>query len=77
MVGADYRPQWPVEFESLAGTLRAALGGLVIGIDHEGSTSVPGLPAKDCIDVQVRMRSVDEQGPCHGGPDGRGRAMGC
>ncbi|MFE3516105.1 GrpB family protein [Streptomyces sp. NPDC059166] len=25
-----------------------------------GSTSVPGLPAKDCIDVQVRMRSIDE-----------------
>jgi GrpB-like predicted nucleotidyltransferase (UPF0157 family) len=25
-----------------------------------GSTSVPGLPAKDCIDVQVRMESVEE-----------------
>ncbi|MGW0937945.1 GrpB family protein [Streptomyces sp. NPDC002666] len=56
----DYRPQWPTEFESLAGTLRDALGGLVVGIDHVGSTSVPGLAAKDCIDVQVRMRSVDE-----------------
>jgi dephospho-CoA kinase len=25
-----------------------------------GSTSVPGLSAKDCIDIQVRMGSIDE-----------------
>ncbi|MFJ4185306.1 GrpB family protein [Kitasatospora sp. NPDC089509] len=56
----EYRPQWPVEFELLAGELRDALGGLALGVDHVGSTSVPGLPAKDCIDVQVRMRSIDE-----------------
>lgn len=56
----EYRPQWPTEFELLAGMLRRALGGLALGVDHVGSTSVPGLPAKDCIDVQVRMRSIDE-----------------
>jgi hypothetical protein len=42
--------------------LRAAPGGLPVAIDHVGSTSVPGLPAKDCIDVQVRMKAVDETG---------------
>ena len=56
----EYRPQWPVEFELLAGVLRDALGNLAFGVDHVGSTSVPGLSAKDCIDVQVRMRSIDE-----------------
>lgn len=56
----EYRPQWPMEFELLAGMLRDALGDLVLGVDHVGSTSVPGLLTKDCIDVQVRMTSIDE-----------------
>ncbi len=54
-----YRPQWPAEFERLARVLRDALGDLASGVDHVGSTSVPGLPAKDCVDVQVRMTSID------------------
>ncbi|MFC4032118.1 GrpB family protein [Streptomyces polygonati] len=56
----EYRPQWPAEFDLLARQLRDALGDLALAVDHVGSTSVPGLPAKDCIDVQVRMRSVAE-----------------
>ncbi|MGW7705711.1 GrpB family protein [Streptomyces sp. JV184] len=56
----EYRPQWPAEFELLAGRLRGALGDSAFGVDHVGSTSVPGLAAKDCVDVQVRMRSIDE-----------------
>jgi GrpB-like predicted nucleotidyltransferase (UPF0157 family) len=55
-----YRPEWPTEFEQLAERLRHALGDLAVAVDHVGSTSVPGLSAKDCIDVQVRMRSIDE-----------------
>lgn len=56
----DYRPSWPAEFRALAAELHAALGDAAIGIDHVGSTSVPGLPAKDCIDVQVRVATLDE-----------------
>lgn len=59
-VVVDYRPEWPVEFDRLAGQLRAVLGDLAVAVDHVGSTAVPGLPAKDCVDVQVRMRSIDE-----------------
>jgi dephospho-CoA kinase len=55
-----YRPSWPAEFDRLAGTLRGALDGLPAVIDHVGSTSVPGLPAKDCVDVQVRVPVIDE-----------------
>jgi GrpB-like predicted nucleotidyltransferase (UPF0157 family) len=29
-------------------------------VDHIGSTSVPGLAAKDCIDLQVRVDTLDE-----------------
>jgi GrpB-like predicted nucleotidyltransferase (UPF0157 family) len=56
----DYRPSWVAEFDVLAADLGEALGGGVAGIDHVGSTSVPGLPAKDCIDVQVRVATIDE-----------------
>ncbi|WP_406339898.1 GrpB family protein [Streptomyces sp. NBC_00649] len=56
----DHRPQWPLEFEQLAGQSRAAMGGVAWDIDHVGSTAVPGLAAKDCIDVQIRVRSIDE-----------------
>ncbi|MCX5054568.1 MULTISPECIES: GrpB family protein [unclassified Streptomyces] len=56
----DYQPQWAVEFEQLARTLRGALGEHARSIDHVGSTSVPGLAAKDCVDIQVRVEAIDE-----------------
>ncbi|MFF0739650.1 GrpB family protein [Streptomyces sp. NPDC004111] len=56
---SPYLPSWPDEFEVLAARLHDALGGLAVAIDHIGSTSVPGLPAKDCVDVQVRVRPGD------------------
>jgi GrpB-like predicted nucleotidyltransferase (UPF0157 family) len=55
----SYREQWPREYEELAGRLRAALGESALAIDHVGSTSVPLLAAKDCIDVQVQVREQE------------------
>ena len=55
------REEWSGEFDALATGLRAALGPLVLRIDHIGSTSVPGLPAKDVIDVQVIVGSLESQ----------------
>ncbi|MEU0089601.1 GrpB family protein [Kribbella sp. NPDC006257] len=60
----DYRAEWPSEFEKIAEQLLSILGALVI--DHVGSTSVPGLPAKDCIDVQIRVADLDEGMPLAG-----------
>jgi GrpB-like predicted nucleotidyltransferase (UPF0157 family) len=54
-----YRPEWPGEFDQIAGELRAALGDLALRIDHIGSTSVPGLAAKDIIDVQVTVAALE------------------
>jgi GrpB-like predicted nucleotidyltransferase (UPF0157 family) len=56
----EYRPEWPSEYEFLAARLRTALGDLAVAIDHVGSTSVPGLAAKDCIDAQVRVAVLAE-----------------
>ncbi len=52
-------PGWPSEFAELAATIRAALGDLALRIDHIGSTSVPDLPAKDVVDIQVTVASLD------------------
>jgi GrpB-like predicted nucleotidyltransferase (UPF0157 family) len=51
----DYRPAWADEFAALARTLQAALGALALRIDHIGSTAVPGLAAKDVLDVQATV----------------------
>ena len=54
-----YLDSWPAEYRSLAETLSAALGPTAEAIDHVGSTSVPGLAAKDIIDVQVQIAWSD------------------
>lgn len=54
-----YREEWPAEFGALGGRLRAALGDLAVRIDHIGSTAVPGLAAKDVLDVQVTVAALD------------------
>jgi GrpB-like predicted nucleotidyltransferase (UPF0157 family) len=48
-------PGWASEFAGIAERLRSAIGDDALRIDHIGSTSVPGLPAKDVIDVQVTV----------------------
>ena len=50
-----YQPDWPEEFRRLAAELRRQLGDLALRIDHIGSTSVPGLAAKDIIDIQITV----------------------
>src|SRR2546430_790371 len=54
----DYNPTWPKEFDALQGSLLEILGSLALRVDHIGSTSVPGLGAKDVIDIQVTVRGL-------------------
>jgi GrpB-like predicted nucleotidyltransferase (UPF0157 family) len=51
----SYDPRWPDEFKALAQPMRARLGALATRIDHIGSTAVPGLAAKDRIDMQITV----------------------
>jgi GrpB-like predicted nucleotidyltransferase (UPF0157 family) len=50
---AEYDPEWPRLFEREAERIRAALGKRALGIEHVGSTSVAGLPAKPVIDIAL------------------------
>jgi GrpB-like predicted nucleotidyltransferase (UPF0157 family) len=55
----SYQDRWPHEFEKIKADLERGLGDLALRIDHIGSTSVVGLGAKDIIDVQVTVASLD------------------
>lgn len=60
---SDYDPRWPEVFEQEATRIRAALGSRVKRLEHVGSTSVPGLPAKPVIDLVLTVAdSADEPG---------------
>jgi GrpB-like predicted nucleotidyltransferase (UPF0157 family) len=55
-----YRDSWPLEFQTIATTLRQGLGEKALRIDHIGSTSVAGLAAKDVIDIQITVATLDQ-----------------
>jgi GrpB-like predicted nucleotidyltransferase (UPF0157 family) len=56
----DADPAWGEKFERGAAMVRAALGALVLGIEHIGSTSVPGLAAKPVVDMLVGLPSMPD-----------------
>jgi GrpB-like predicted nucleotidyltransferase (UPF0157 family) len=53
-----YQPAWPHEFVELAQRLRDVAGPNLLEINHIGSTAVPGLCAKDVLDVQIQVSSI-------------------
>lgn len=56
-----HREAWPEEFRQIALRLREGLGSLGLRIDHISTTSVPGLPARDILDIQVTVHSLDDR----------------
>src|ERR1700712_5284158 len=54
-----YEPRWPSLFDQEAERLRATLDpSLISGLEHFGSTAVPGLSAKPIIDILIAVRSL-------------------
>ena len=51
-----YDMAWKTAFEEIKKELEDAIGDLIIGIEHVGSTAVEGLSAKPCIDIDVIIR---------------------
>lgn len=49
----DPDPSWPDQARRIIERIRRVAGERAVRVDHIGSTSVPGLAAKDVIDVQV------------------------
>ncbi len=49
----EYDDNWSATFKALQEGLMSVLRGVVLGIEHVGSTAVQGLPAKPIIDIDV------------------------
>ncbi|WP_409014536.1 GrpB family protein [Dyadobacter sp. CY327] len=56
-----YQPDWSIQFQQIATLLKDAMKGRQTSIYHIGSTAVPGLAAKDIIDIQVSVSCFDPQ----------------
>ena len=60
-----YDPEWPRLFELERRRLVAALEGGCEGIEHYGSTAVPGLAAKPILDILIGVRPISRWQKCH------------
>jgi GrpB-like predicted nucleotidyltransferase (UPF0157 family)/GNAT superfamily N-acetyltransferase len=61
IVIADYDPRWPDQFRKHSAIISQALGDKALGIEHVGSTSVPGLAAKPVIDIDVLVADSSDE----------------
>ena len=57
----DYDERWPGRFRDIAERVRRALGDDAVGVEHIGSTSVPGLAAKPIVDVLLTVDDVSRE----------------
>lgn len=57
----EHDPAWEQRFDAWRQKLRAALGPTAARIEHIGSTSVPGLPAKPIVDIQVSVADLTDE----------------
>lgn len=54
-------PTWPARFQVLKDKIETALGSSVVSIEHVGSTSVPDLPAKNIIDIDLVVPDIEDE----------------
>jgi len=59
VVVTPYQSQWVSDFTQIAGRIRDVVNDAAIRIDHIGSTAVPGLAAKDVIDIQITVADLE------------------
>lgn len=58
---APYDPGWLALYDRLAKQVREALGDTILQLEHVGSTSVPGLPAKPIIDMLLVVADSSDE----------------
>jgi GrpB-like predicted nucleotidyltransferase (UPF0157 family) len=57
----DYDPTWPELYAREADRIRGVLRERVVRLEHAGSTSVPGLPAKPVIDIVLEVPDSSDE----------------
>ena len=59
-----YDPNWPTLFEEERRRIMAAVGHIVAGVHHVGSTSIRGMPAKPILDIAVLLHEFEDGEQC-------------
>lgn len=54
-------PAWSQQFSDAKARIDSVLGTTALSINHVGSTSVPGLPAKNVIDIDLVVKDVEDE----------------
>ncbi len=60
VVVVPYDEAWKKDFEDIRAELSEVLDGIVLSIEHVGSTSVPGLSAKPIIDIDIVIAAEND-----------------
>ena len=63
IVVSDYNPAWPRWLDQVRQYVWPAVNDIALGVDHVGSTAVPGLAAKPIIDMDIVVASDDDVRP--------------
>ncbi len=63
-VVVPYDPNWPVLFEEERRRILGAVGHIVAGVHHVGSTSIPGMAAKPILDIAVLLHEFEDGERC-------------
>jgi dephospho-CoA kinase len=54
-----YNPEWPEQAQRVVNRIQTACGSKALRVDHIGSTAVEGMDAKDVIDIQVTVGTME------------------
>jgi GrpB-like predicted nucleotidyltransferase (UPF0157 family) len=57
----EYDPEWPRLYAREEQRIRSVLGDRVMRLEHAGSTSVPGLPAKPIVDIVLEVPDSSDE----------------
>ncbi|MCK5116124.1 MAG: GrpB family protein [Candidatus Aegiribacteria sp.] len=55
----DHDPGWADLFTAECKILLSALDGLIVDVQHVGSTAVPDLPAKPVLDIAIAVQTLN------------------
>jgi GrpB-like predicted nucleotidyltransferase (UPF0157 family) len=56
----DYTPLWVELYREEEARIRAAVGDLIIDLQHVGSTAIPGIKAKPILDMMAGVARLEE-----------------
>jgi GrpB-like predicted nucleotidyltransferase (UPF0157 family) len=61
---SPYTPEWRQLFEVEKAIIQTVVGAYILDIQHVGSTSIPGMPAKPIVDIGIAVANFEEARVC-------------